>query len=311
MQKYLDSPIFNSIRNISSNDVYVFVKDLNSKYIFLSNNLCDLSKLKHNEAVGKKDDEFEWGKAQAEAFKSDDLYVLNTGRSHLSEYLLPFHQLLWIKTEKIPIFDEKNKIIGILGIAQDITYKKVLYGKSQQINLVNHGIQTIMIKILRRFINSFLVNGRNSYFKEYISAVISKNMNFNIPVNLENKLKEDLSTFINNGTLLITSSGITEIYYYNYLVIFLSFAELYQNTTLDEKIFLNIDENIVKLVINRPGKREKIICNEYSDKKLILNTFTKDIMNIFKLNIDIFTVNNLLSTIIIKLEPEGILGCDI
>ncbi|XSZ47706.1 hypothetical protein ACP8HZ_05305 [Francisella noatunensis] len=55
------------------------------------------------------------------------LYVFTTKKSYTSEYLLYINEgFLWIETEKIPIMTENNEVIGILGIAQDVTYRKTL-----------------------------------------------------------------------------------------------------------------------------------------------------------------------------------------
>ncbi|MDE4942568.1 diguanylate cyclase, partial [Francisella tularensis subsp. holarctica] len=60
-------------------------------------------------------------------FSNDDLFFINNNINHISKYLISNDKnLLWIKTEKIPVLDKQENVIGIIGIAQYISYKRVL-----------------------------------------------------------------------------------------------------------------------------------------------------------------------------------------
>lgn len=79
ISEYLFSSAFASIANIyiSSSDIFIYLKNLDSKYVFLSNNICKLSNTTHQDALGKSDIDFKWGKKHAKAFRNDDLFVIN------------------------------------------------------------------------------------------------------------------------------------------------------------------------------------------------------------------------------------------
>lgn len=146
LSDYLSSSIFKAIANMSSKSVFIYVKSIDFKYVFLSKNMGNLINLNYHEALGKTDYDFGWGKEQADTFRNDDLFVLNTGKTHISEYLLPIaKKFLWIKTEKIPIFDKNNNVIGILGIAQDVTYRKKILSQKQIVNSSNQNTKLLRI----------------------------------------------------------------------------------------------------------------------------------------------------------------------
>lgn len=101
ISEYIFSSAFASIANISNSDIFIYLKNLDSKYVFLSNNICKLSNTTHQDALGKSDIDFKWGKKQAKAFRNDDLFVINNKKNHISKYLISNDKnFLWIKTEK-------------------------------------------------------------------------------------------------------------------------------------------------------------------------------------------------------------------
>lgn len=105
---------------------YVYWKDVNSVYRGCNNNLAKVSKLKSPaDIVGKKDEDFEWGKAAASAFVAEDIYVMTTGKTHVAEQNLLFeNEIRQFRTEKRPLIGKSGKIIGVFGVAVDITAEK-------------------------------------------------------------------------------------------------------------------------------------------------------------------------------------------
>ncbi|WP_239413981.1 PAS domain-containing protein, partial [Francisella tularensis] len=168
ISEYLFSSAFASIANISSSDIFIYLKNLDSKYVFLSNNICKLSNITHQDALGKSDIDFNWGKKQAKAFRNDDLFVINNKKNHISKYLISNDKnFLWIKTEKIPVLDKQENVIGIIGIAQDISYKRVLT-RNNTTNIktpiaTNQSPATIVLELLEEYIRNNYKNEANIY----------------------------------------------------------------------------------------------------------------------------------------------------
>lgn len=79
------------------------------------------------EIVGKSDLELEWKPEEAEAFRRDDERVMSgdTAEYHIIE---PQFQAdgaqAWLDTNKIPLHDDANNVVGILGTYENITRRK-------------------------------------------------------------------------------------------------------------------------------------------------------------------------------------------
>jgi two-component system sensor histidine kinase/response regulator len=80
-----------------------------------------------SEVLGK--DDFRFFPAEiAERFYTDDTVVLETGTPVLNKeeyYLDKSGQKCWLNTSKLPLRDEKDRIIGLVGIGRDITRRKL------------------------------------------------------------------------------------------------------------------------------------------------------------------------------------------
>tara|TARA_R110002073_G_scaffold20090_2_gene72510 strand:- start:907 stop:3075 length:2169 start_codon:yes stop_codon:yes gene_type:complete len=75
--------------------------------------------------IGKNDYDLWLSKEQADAYRNDDQQVIDSGVPRLN-YEEPMDTLggKWLQTSKVPLRDNDNKIIGVLGIYRDITDKK-------------------------------------------------------------------------------------------------------------------------------------------------------------------------------------------
>ncbi|MBK2043617.1 GHKL domain-containing protein, partial [Allofrancisella guangzhouensis] len=108
---------------------YVYWKNTHSQYMGCNLNLANLSGLNHpNDIVGKTDYDFYWGENQAQEFINDDKEIFKTGNIKTTVYKLPIksglYKYTYIKTDKLPVYDLNNNIVGVLGIALDITEEK-------------------------------------------------------------------------------------------------------------------------------------------------------------------------------------------
>jgi diguanylate cyclase (GGDEF)-like protein/PAS domain S-box-containing protein len=107
---------------------YVFTKDLNGKYIYVNSNVAELFQTPVDEIIGKDDSHF-FDLEVSDELRKNDLNVIrnkvaieleenntvkSTGKNHT------------YKVIKKPLFDDKNKVIGLIGISTDITVQKTL-----------------------------------------------------------------------------------------------------------------------------------------------------------------------------------------
>jgi diguanylate cyclase (GGDEF)-like protein/PAS domain S-box-containing protein len=109
----------------------------NTELFFLGCNeaLCeDAGLTQPDQIVGKSDYDFSW-KAQAEAYRRDDLETMQSGRAKIN-FEEPQHREdgseYWLRTSKIPLTNGEGQTIGILGLYEDITERKQLERKLEQ-----------------------------------------------------------------------------------------------------------------------------------------------------------------------------------
>ncbi|MHB1461158.1 MAG: PAS domain-containing sensor histidine kinase [Armatimonadota bacterium] len=101
-----------------------FMKDVQGRYVIVNNNLCQLLARSREQIIGKRESELIAKKMGDEA-EADDKQVINTGKASTHQF---YGQLLpndprhrhFVST-KVPIFDEQNRVIAIIGLTQDLT----------------------------------------------------------------------------------------------------------------------------------------------------------------------------------------------
>lgn len=106
----------------------IFWKDLNLRYLGCNHYfLRDAGFQSPEEVEGKDDFDMPWLPEQAEAFRSDDRSVIETGRPKLG-YEEPFVSAkggkAWARTNKIPLLNSEGQVDGVLGTYEDITERK-------------------------------------------------------------------------------------------------------------------------------------------------------------------------------------------
>lgn len=102
----------------------IFLKDKNLVYISCNENYARDLKIKPEEITGKTDYDF-YHKDFAEKYMADDKRVMDSGKiEEIEERYIQDGREMFVHTVKTPVKDEKNNIIGILGIFWDITDRK-------------------------------------------------------------------------------------------------------------------------------------------------------------------------------------------
>lgn len=107
--------------------VRIFWKDRDLYYLGCNTQFAkDAGHSSPDELSGKTDFEMGW-KDQAELYRADDKAVMESG-IHKQDYeepsTTPDGRTIWLSTSKVPLRDESNQVIGILGIYHDITERK-------------------------------------------------------------------------------------------------------------------------------------------------------------------------------------------
>ncbi|MGD0586191.1 MAG: response regulator [Oryzomonas sp.] len=105
----------------------IFWKDKELRYLGCNLNFAlDAGELQPSDLIGKDDFQVGW-KEQAELYQKDDRYVIESGISKYSfeePQTTPTGNQIWLRTSKVPLRNETDEIIGVLGVYEDITKRK-------------------------------------------------------------------------------------------------------------------------------------------------------------------------------------------
>src|ERR1039457_1267870 len=106
----------------------VFWKDRNCTYVGCNRAFATEAGLNNPaEVIGKSDFVLAWGGA-ADRYRADDKLVMEQGSAKLNfdeTQSRPDGSLLWLRTNKLPLWDREGKVIGVIGTYEDITERKV------------------------------------------------------------------------------------------------------------------------------------------------------------------------------------------
>ena len=107
--------------------IRVFWKDREGRYLGCNPPFArDAGKQSPEELIGLDDCTMGWA-PQAELYRADDRAVMGTGQARLNyeePQTTPAGQTIWLRTSKVPLRDADGKVIGVLGIYDDITARK-------------------------------------------------------------------------------------------------------------------------------------------------------------------------------------------
>jgi PAS domain S-box-containing protein len=107
--------------------VRVFWKDLDLEYLGCNRPFAlDAGLQSPEEIEGRNDFDMGWAE-QAQLYRSDDRLVIETGVPKLGyeeTQTTPSGDRIWLRTSKVPLFDVKGEIKGVLGTYEDITVHK-------------------------------------------------------------------------------------------------------------------------------------------------------------------------------------------
>lgn len=106
---------------------WIYWKDKNSIHLGANDQFATVAGLQSREQIiGKSDHSLPWGK-NADKYVLDDKEVISSGQPRLNiEDVVPLEngKIVTVITNKVPLRDAKGDVIGVLGIATDITDRK-------------------------------------------------------------------------------------------------------------------------------------------------------------------------------------------
>jgi len=107
--------------------VRVFWKDINSVYLGCNKLFArDAGLYSPENIIGKTDFDMGWSE-QAQLYRNDDKTVMNSRQPKLNyeePQTTPDGNKIWLETSKIPLTDNEDRVIGMLGTYSNITERK-------------------------------------------------------------------------------------------------------------------------------------------------------------------------------------------
>jgi PAS domain S-box-containing protein len=104
----------------------IFFKDLGSRYISANNKTLEVFGLSREDVIGKNDYELMPDQKEAKKNVHDDQIVFKSGKpTEVIKHMTGADgKGYWFQAIKVPLFDNDGKVIGLVGIARDITKLK-------------------------------------------------------------------------------------------------------------------------------------------------------------------------------------------
>lgn len=106
----------------------IFWKDKQSRYLGCNPGFAKDAGLQlPQQIIGKTDYDLSWTHEQADLYRTDDKYVIDSGVSKLyyeETQNTSSGNTIWLQTSKVPLRNTEYEVIGVLGIYQDITEQK-------------------------------------------------------------------------------------------------------------------------------------------------------------------------------------------
>ena len=107
----------------------IFWKDTNLNFLGCNDAFVkDACEESTDDIIGKSDYDFVW-KENADSYRADDLSVIESGIPKLAFEEVqkrPDGSTVWLRTSKVPLYDEYNNAMGIVGMYEDITEYKLV-----------------------------------------------------------------------------------------------------------------------------------------------------------------------------------------
>jgi PAS domain S-box-containing protein len=108
--------------------IRVFWKDRDCRYLGCNQLFAkDAGRGSSAEVVGRFDDEMGWA-TQAASYQQDDRSIMESGHERLrfvEPQTTPDGRTIWLETSKVPLRNALGEVVGILGVYDDITERRI------------------------------------------------------------------------------------------------------------------------------------------------------------------------------------------
>lgn len=158
---------------------HVFIKDTKGRYILVNSAFSFEMLGKSPKNVEGKRDKDIFSKERYQLFHKEDIHVINTGKVFMDETHIVINKKLNIfQIKKTPYKNEQGKVIGIVGVARDVTEQKLHEESLTQLNkkIINilESITDAFFAIDNEWKFTYINNQAEVIFKRKRSRVLNK-----------------------------------------------------------------------------------------------------------------------------------------
>jgi PAS domain S-box-containing protein len=178
---------------LDSSPTIIFYKDKGGKFIQANEAFAKALKVSRESLLGKT--VFDLYSAEiAQAMTNDDLEVMTSKRSKLG-IVEPYESptgIRWIRTDKIPSFDENGEITGLIGFSEDITERNKAEEELQrQASLIDLSPDAIIVMTVKGTI-TFWNKGAEKLYGWTKEEAVGKNSHVLLETVFPQSIKEIL-----------------------------------------------------------------------------------------------------------------------
>ncbi|MBT9314849.1 PAS domain S-box protein [Leptothoe spongobia] len=184
----------------------VFWKDRNSVYLGCNEAFARIAGLNSaDEIIGKRDYDLPWEKEKTDLYIEWDRRIMDSGQAELGmveAQLTQDGQETWIETNKAPLRDVNDNVIGILGTYHDITPQKQAEQTLKQIN------EKLEARVLER--TAALAETNKSLAKAKETADAANQAKSEFLANMSHELRTPLNGILGYAQILERSSTLID-----------------------------------------------------------------------------------------------------
>ena len=288
---------------------YIFWKDINSVYLGCNTKFAISAGFNCSEdIIGKTDYDLSWTKEEADFYRKIDQEVLKSGNPQLNfeeTQTSKNGELRWLSTSKIPLFNDKNEIIGTLGWYNDITsyktmeiqidennkelfdYSVQLEKSKNELESTNHDLELFSYALSHDLksplsgilgMAEFMKMENDKYESEEIDLIIQSAKQMNV-------LIEDILNFARTGTKNLSTDKVNIKSLIQDKLLMLDNSTLNSSSKIDiqfEDTIMNCYPDVIGLLffnlINNGLKY-----NESENPKIIIKKTESDLTHIFSI----------------------------
>jgi anti-anti-sigma regulatory factor len=124
---------------------------------------------------------------EAQAYFDDDLQVIRsrTPKLGIDERFETESGVSWVSTSKIPYFDEKGEVVGVIGVSLDITERKLAEERIQQQTKEIMDLSTPVMQVWQGVVVAPLIGSLDSQrTQQFMERLLARIVETNSPVAL-------------------------------------------------------------------------------------------------------------------------------